>query len=236
MFAFQNVASRLVTTASYGQWPADVHLWKVAIPDENAASLLEQDILDVPERERAARYLRHRDRVRFVVTRATLRWLLADRVGASPSALCFASGPYGRPSLADYPDLSFNVSHSGAYALIVISEKRAVGVDIEHIELKTDWRLLGNVVCTEDELVVIEQMAPAQQVPGFFRCWTAKEALLKATGLGIGESLRDLSVDLAAEDVQQPSIRSERVAAVAALRYRWLTVIPGYSACVAFEA
>jgi 4'-phosphopantetheinyl transferase len=236
MLAFQNVASRLVPLAPCGQWPSDVHLWKVAIPDGDAASLLEQEILDASERERAARYLRHSDRARFVVTRATLRWLLADRVGTSPSALCFASGPYGRPWLADYPDLSFNVSHSGDYALVVISEKRAVGVDIERIEEKTDWRSLAKVVCTEDEFVAIEQMAPVLQVPGFFRCWTAKEALLKATGLGIAENLRGLSVDLAAEDVQQPSIRSERVAALNALRFRWLTINPGYSACVAFDA
>jgi 4'-phosphopantetheinyl transferase len=161
-----------------------------------------------------ARYVRHADRVRFAVARSVLREILGERLACDPAQLGFATGAYGRPSLAAHPDVSFNVSHSGERVLIALSTVRTVGVDIELANPSVDWRPLIDLVCAPEE---------ARHILGardFYRCWTAKEALLKATGVGIGEGLK--SIDLANARVPPT------------LGFTWLDELDGYAASVAF--
>ncbi len=73
------------------------------------------------------------------------------------------------------------------------------------------------------------------QRQSFFRCWTAKEALLKTLGLGITEGLRALKIDPAGDGLRRPVVNGEVVFAGArTLQYHWLNDLPGYVGCVAF--
>ncbi|MGH6799750.1 MAG: 4'-phosphopantetheinyl transferase family protein, partial [Roseiarcus sp.] len=109
---------------------AAVKLWLVDI-DEKSALVSDVTPLSGDEIDRANRFLRAEDRARFMLTRAALRHLLAGETGASPEKLSFTLGPFGKPSLAGAEALHFNVSHSGALALIGMSPSRLIGVDIE---------------------------------------------------------------------------------------------------------
>jgi len=144
------------------------------------------NVLTAEERERALRFLRHEDRLRMISTRAALRRLLGERIGADPSTLRFAAGPYGRLELAG-GGVSFNVSHSGDCALIAISRHWAVGVDIERVRETNDLTGLASIALTAEEREGID-------VAGFFERWVVKEAALKALGLGIAEKLQAFSV------------------------------------------
>jgi 4'-phosphopantetheinyl transferase len=196
-----------------GRWPSDIELWRVELnlgmDTVNACRLLAAD-----EIERMARYVRHADRVRFAVARSVLRGILGARCGCDPLQLTFTADAYGRPSLAAHPDVSFNVSHSGECVLVALSMERTVGVDIEAIDPALDWRALLGLVCGPEEA---RQILTARD---FYRCWTTKEALLKATGAGIGEGLK--SIDVA--NARFPST----------LRYACLGELNGYSGAVAF--
>lgn len=194
-----------------GRWPADVELWRVELDLESADVCR---FLVADEIERMARYARHADRVRFAVARSVLREILGAYCGCDPLQLVFTVGAYGRPSLAAHPDVSFNVSHSGERVLIALSMVRTVGVDIEAIDPALDWRALLELVCAPEEA---QKILTARD---FYRCWTVKEALLKATGAGIGEGLK--SIDVA--NAWFPST----------LRYVCLGELNGYSGAVAF--
>lgn len=171
-----------------GRWPEDVALWVVELDlDADPAGLCH--VLAADEIARMGRYARRADKVRFAVARAALRALLGERLGCAPSQLAFTQGVYGRPSLAARPDVSFNLSHSGERALLAVSMRRTVGVDIEVADTGLAWRALLDLVCDPEEARTI------LSTPDFYRCWTAKEALLKATGEGIGKGLK--SIDLA---------------------------------------
>jgi len=201
---------------------------------------VDASVLDPDELERAARYRRPADRVRFAATRSALRELLGDRLGVDPASLRLTTGRHGRPELAHpHGGLSFNVSHAGEHALIAISQKRRVGVDIERIDPGLDWRALVDLVCTADEQRRwITGPATPLQREQFFRCWTAKEALLKAVGLGIADGLRALVIDPAGDDMQRPSPglpEDRRFADAANFLCRWLTDFAGYVGCVAFD-
>jgi 4'-phosphopantetheinyl transferase len=221
--------------AARGRWPADVSVWRVDIPLASKALALMRQILDETERRRADRYHRPADQARFIVARHSLRVLLGADTGKAPQALRFDSGPHGKPTLADYPQLAFNVSHSGDHALIAISRERHVGIDIERLDMAFDWQQLAEVVCTGDERRAIMRLPEPQRAPAFFRCWTAKEALLKTLGLGITEGLHCVAVDPFGNATQRPRAAPGSIAAgAAALRFHWLHEIPAYVGCIAY--
>jgi len=164
--------------------PHDVRVWLVHI--DLTAPLSVFDVLSEDELARARRFLRHEDAARFATVRTALRHVLAAETRDAPASLVLNADPNGRPALAhpDAPD--FNVSHSGAYGLIAVSRERRVGVDIEVARATFDWRELAPSVLAERDRHEVETLPEAAQAGAFFDCWTAKEAVLKAHGAGIG--------------------------------------------------
>jgi 4'-phosphopantetheinyl transferase len=232
-----------------GRWPDDVAVWRVdcaPVLAENASRIetMSGDVayLDDAERERALRLRRVEDRVRFVLTRSTLRALLGQHLGVPPATLRFGATPQGRPVL-DAPRgmrmPSFNVSHSGPHALIAISGAREVGVDVEQCGQLSDWRALCALACTAAECEVLEREPPTMRTQAFVRIWTAKEALLKTLGVGIAQDLQTFSVyprqgDGAREPYVESSASPGLGARLRTLQFRWLDELAGSEGCVAW--
>ncbi|WP_250453253.1 4'-phosphopantetheinyl transferase superfamily protein [Caballeronia sp. ATUFL_M2_KS44] len=166
--------------------PADVRVWRVDIDLDAPLERAGAGLLDANEMARAHRFIRHEDAARFVTMRACLRRLLAAPLDIEPSQLQLDIDTNGRPlfSMPHAPD--FNVSHSGAQGLIAISFERRVGVDIEEARPSFDWRELEASVLHHADKRVMDATPDARRSGAFFACWTAKEALLKAHGDGIG--------------------------------------------------
>jgi 4'-phosphopantetheinyl transferase len=170
---------------------------------EIATSALDPGVLSAEEEDRARRFVRAEDRDRFTLTRSALRHLLGAATGDNPGTVKFEAGPHGKPYLACRPHfadagprLDFNVSHSGAFALIGIAYGRAIGVDIEIIRDTIDELQLARAFFCEAEYRFLASLKGAVQLRSFYRIWTCKEAVLKAFGAGIAERLRDFSVEL----------------------------------------
>lgn len=111
------------------------------------------------------------------------------------SALRFVAGENGKPYIEQYPAFRFSISHSGDYAVCVVSEQE-VGIDIQKIQ---DIRLgVAERFFSEEEKAQIEaavldkeeelsETALAKREKMFFRIWSAKEAYVKLTGEGLKE-------------------------------------------------
>lgn len=240
-------ATRTLRLNANGRWPDDIEVWHLRFDFEGPRADA-MPFLDAAERAKAARFMRLPDQVRFASTRSVLRELLGEALGMHPRDVPFVVSERGKPMLADSPGsplslspLYFNVSHSGDHALIALSRRRGVGVDIERINAAIDWRGLARLVCTTDERQAIEDVPPAFQPAQFFRCWTAKEALLKTLGLGITEGLLALQVDLrkqaSAAFPAPPQVVKDAhgCEGAQALQYRWIEEVDGYFGCLAFE-
>jgi 4'-phosphopantetheinyl transferase len=222
--------------APFGRWPDDVNVWHVDVPEAVTDwPPLERQLSD-DERLRAARYLRNEDRLRFAVTRASLRALLAAYTGERAEALRFSFGPNGKPALDGHPQAAFNVTHSGQHALIAISAARRVGIDVQVVDPALRWPELLDLVCTADERRMLVTSPEPAQLPMFFRCWTGKEALLKATGAGIAEGLQRVSLDFLSPGAQRLSDpMNQHACAAAVFQLHWLSEVAGCTACIAFE-
>lgn len=176
----------------------ECHVWHVSLdaPEEDLSRLTEH-LSDV-ERKRAAAFLVPAPRAQFIVTRGVLRLLLGRYLGIPAAAVALHADAHGKPQLVPSQDeLRFNVSHSGAQALIALCLGADVGVDIErHRELE-DWIGMARTIWCAADLARWQRLPAADRGRAFYRAWTRKEAVAKAIGLGMAADFKKLRVSFA---------------------------------------
>ena len=145
------------------------------------------------EAERAARFVKDSDRVRYVFGHAMLRLLLARRLAAAPDAIAFATGPNGKPGLAGPGSrLAFNLSYGDGVVALAFA-RRPVGIDLEAVRDNVRFSQIGRRFFQPDEQRYLEAGTGSGVRDRFFRLWTRKEAVLKALGVGLS-GLGEVSV------------------------------------------
>ena len=159
----------------------------------------ESALLSGAERERASRFVRERDRDRFILGRATLRRLLAVRLRIPASAVEVVVGPHGKPALGPHlrrSGLRFNVSHCADVAAFGFAWGREIGVDVEAVRTIADADSIAQQFFSAREIDAYFALPVAHRPLGFFHCWTRKEAFVKAVGDGLGFGLDRFDVSL----------------------------------------
>jgi 4'-phosphopantetheinyl transferase len=175
----------------------EVHLWRVDLTAVAGEEERWQQILSSDERARAARFHFSADRRSFTATRAILRTILASYVGSDPAGLSFRYSEKHKPSLnLSGNKIEFNVSHSGATALLGFARGRELGVDVEQVRENFDPQVLAKRFFSAHEHSQFAALEPSEKYRGFFRCWTRKEAYIKATGAGLSLPLHEFDVSL----------------------------------------
>src|SRR5215472_14101513 len=202
----------------------EVHAWVVDL-DSPATGWLE--CLNAAERDRARRYLSPRDGARFAASRAGLRVVLGSYLSASPAALRFGTRPRGRPVLvAPGPGgLEFSLARTAGLALIAVSLKE-VGADVEAVRPHPGVGDIAAARFGSAEAECIAGGCAGTALASFYRHWTAKEAYLKAIGIGLA-GLAHTAVDCG----RGPAIRF-RGRPVSGLRLWLPDVSPGIAAAI----
>ncbi len=177
----------------------EVHLWRVELASLAEAESRWQMLLSPDEQTRAARFHFVRDRQRFSATRALLRIVLASYLGSAPEQLTFSYSDKGKPYLKSRRTddaVEFNISHSGQIALLAFARGRAVGVDVEQIRDNLDPLAIARRYFSAQEQRQLAALEESERYAGFFRCWTRKEAYIKARGDGLSLPLDSFDVSL----------------------------------------
>jgi 4'-phosphopantetheinyl transferase len=174
----------------------EIHIWTARLDGGVGDRLAESETLSPEERDRAERYRFEHDRRRFIVARAALRLLLAGYLGIEPASLRIVSGPRGKPEVAPGVSswLRFNTSRSEDLAVFAIGRDRELGVDVERVRTDMDFEPLVDRVLSVAERGALDQLAPEARRRAFYRCWTRKEAYLKALGVGLAVAPHELDV------------------------------------------
>jgi 4'-phosphopantetheinyl transferase len=167
--------------------PHDVHVWSLRLDLPQGLHERLARVLSDAEASRAARFVAATDRRRHVAARALLRCVLAGYAGTRPESVAIASGPGGKPRLADRAGPHFNLSHAGPRGLLAVSAGREVGVDLERITSLGDLESLARVCCSPGERAALRSGPEAARTRAFLEGWTRKEACLKALGVGLAE-------------------------------------------------
>lgn len=165
---------------------------------QRMAELLAED-----ELARADRFAFPRLRGRYVAGRAALRIGLGSMLGIPARDVVIAYGPNGKPTLADSRSpLRFNLSHAGGVALLAITALGDVGIDIEAIDPSLELDTIAERMFSARELAAYLDHDPVARVGAFFRCWTRKEAFIKATGEGLAARLDGFDVTLSKDETR----------------------------------
>ena len=180
--------------------PGEVHVWRADLEVGAAALQGLRETLSADEQARAERFHFPADRDRYTAGRGILRALLARYLGTSPRDLRFTYNPQGKPAFmpaSGTEDLRFNMSHSHRMGLFAFAHRREIGVDVEHVRPSLTNDQLPERFFSPQEVAELRALPRSAQTDAFFRCWTRKEAYIKARGGGLSIDLSSFAVSLA---------------------------------------
>jgi len=212
----------------------EIHVWQ-AFPATHRIDPDTDRLLSRDERERMMRFRFEDDRKNFLFCRSMLRILLASYLDTPPAELRFAYSAHGKPSL-DLPsgNLQFNLSHSAGTVLFAFCSERRIGVDVERVRRDLNVQEIAERFFSAAENRGLLQSSDMHDA--FFRCWTRKEAFVKARGEGLSCPLETFDVSVATEE-EDVSLTTRPDPSEAEGWQLWsLNSFPGYAAAVAVES
>jgi len=164
------------------------HIWHISV-SENLLHLPSYLTLLKPEEiERANRFHRQKDRDRFVISRAVLKQLLGNYLTLPAPDIEIGSGVNKKPFVINGGrQIEYNMSHSGDAIILAVQGGYPVGIDVEFINNDFSYfEVLADNFSTEEVAYINEE----EHISRFFKLWTRKEAITKATAQGLDCDLR----------------------------------------------
>ena len=177
--------------------PGVVHVWYAGLTAHPSELVRHEAVLSSDEWSRVRRIRDPEAARRFVVRRGLLRHLLARYLGAPPQALVLCQGRQGKPALArpwSQHNLHFSLSDSGELAVYAFAIGHPLGVDLERLRPVARGIALARRHFSPGEQTWLQAQPPERWEEAFLRCWTCKEAVVKAVGSGLTVPLQEISV------------------------------------------
>jgi 4'-phosphopantetheinyl transferase len=166
----------------------EIWLWRAELHQDERAETECRGWLSADELRRAAAARLPDVARRFVLARGLLRGVLASCLGTEPGRVAFRYGPHGKPALDAESPLRFNLSHSGDIAVLAVALDNDLGVDVERVRPGVNVTQIANRYLSRSDAARILALPEDERTREFFRCWTKREAYLKALGTGLAGS------------------------------------------------
>lgn len=182
----------------------DIHLW-AAFPEEWAAPsqiAYARTILDGEEIARMERFHFPEHRHLFLVSHLLVRTALSHYSDLPPGAWRFMNDKNGKPLIdpaTDAVSLSFSLAHTAGLAVVGVTRKSDLGVDVEQAGRRVDAARLSRRFFSPEEAAALERLPPGLLEEQFPLYWTLKEAYIKALGLGFSQPLDSFAFRLTGE-------------------------------------
>lgn len=177
----------------------EVHVWRVGLARSKSEVESLYKLLSEDERDRAERFRFERHRTRFIVARGAMRKILGLYMRQKPDSLHFDYTYFGKPFLQDVREVEairFNLSHARDIALCAVAHKREIGVDVEFVRADVDCESIAAQFFNRSEIETLLSIPEELRTQAFFKCWTSKEAYIKARGEGLSMPLDEFNVSL----------------------------------------
>lgn len=183
--------------------------------------------LTAAERAAIGRRRQPADRARGLLARALLRRELGRRLGLDPLAVPIVEGPGGKPGLGPgCAGLHFSVAHSGGLIALAFAAV-PVGIDVEQRRAMEVGAFARRAFAPAEAERIARDGRPLHAL---FDHWVAREAVVKATGQGIGAGFPGLVLHRPGPELQPLA------AGPAAVRVALIAVPEGYHGAVAVMA
>lgn len=175
-----------------------VRVWFASLAALAAQGDPRWDHISEDERVRSQRFHFARDGRAYVAGRGWARQVIGGLLGVGPAEVRFTYGRHGKPELA-FPEeagFRFNISHADDVICLAVASGREVGVDVEWISLPPEATDIAESHFSPGERRAFEACPERHRALAFARCWTRKEAVLKALGSGLATPLAQFDVSI----------------------------------------
>lgn len=169
----------------------EIHIWCIRWPEMTDFWKNHEYILSGQELEQAGRFRFPEDRMRYIAGKVVVRILLKRYLDME--TIDFSVNELGKPyhkKIAGKRTVDFNISHSGEFILAVFAVGMDIGVDVQEMAECPDYREIAENFYTAEEAEDVKNEGPDL----FFQYWVAKEAYVKALGIGLGRGMDFFSV------------------------------------------
>ena len=119
------------------------------------------------------------------------RSVLSHCLQQAPKDVQLTLDQLGKPIVARCSEtpIHFNISHSGDHVLFALARDQRVGVDVEQIRETKDLNEIAARCFSKIEYLSLLTVPESMRTEAFYRCWTMKEAYMKARGEGFKLSM-----------------------------------------------
>lgn len=171
----------------------EIICWKVNLSSlADGELILLNNSLSIDEKLKACNFRNLIDKNRYVAAHGVLGILLKALAGED---IKITANKYGKPNV-DGSSLQFNLSHSGDLILLAFSLNKPLGIDVEKVWDSGDLKLIAAQNFHPKEVSAISKSSEELRSQAFFSCWTKKESVSKALGLGLTLPLHSYSVSI----------------------------------------
>lgn len=161
----------------------EVHIWQVS--NDLWSESESFHLLTNEEKTRASKFRFIKDRKNFIIGRAVLKTLASSYLNRAIEKIHVVFGEQGKPGLKNETALKFNLSHSKNQLLLAFTKDSEIGVDIEFNQTQIEIEKIAKQFFAPAEIDELKELDHSLQLPAFYRCWTRKEAVIKALGGGL---------------------------------------------------
>jgi 4'-phosphopantetheinyl transferase len=213
----------------------EIHVRAVWLRADQATVHACRSVLSRDEIDRANRFAFERLSRAYAIAHAGLRHLIAGYLQCPPENVEFTCGVRGKPELRGAHRLRFNMAHSGALALYAFATDCEVGIDVEELRPMPDLESIASRFFSGGEASELLTIEPQARMEAFFRCWTRKEAYIKAVGEGLYMPLDQFRVTLCSSQPARFVHIGSDPAAAEKWRLHHLDPAPNYYGAVAYR-
>jgi 4'-phosphopantetheinyl transferase len=165
--------------------PGSIDIWSARYSSLDLYYPFLSSLVSLEEIQKAAGFKKPDDTRRYIMRQGMVRVILGHYIHEDPEMIQIVRSKSDKPSLdpkGKFSDVRFSISHTDEMVCLGITRNYEIGLDIVKTNPRTPFSEIEHYLFTPGERSWIEQTIPEQRFMQFFRIWSLKEALLKATG------------------------------------------------------
>lgn len=165
-----------------------VDIWAIPLKPPYKETRQLEIILSAQEKKRAKSFRFPSLSQRYILAHGALRQILQLYLGIDAKDISIGADENGKPFLEKHKSIYISLSHSHELAVFALA-LTPVGIDVELLRPLADQASLVKRFFASSEADYILSVNKERLIETFFQFWTAKEAIAKATGLGLAKTL-----------------------------------------------
>jgi 4'-phosphopantetheinyl transferase len=165
--------------------PGSIHIWSARYSSLERYYPLLSSLVSPEEIQKAAGFKKPGDTRRYILRHGMERIILGEYIHEDPEKIRFVKAKNGKPDLdtgGNFPDIQFSLSRTDEMVCLGITRKSKIGLDMVKINPRYPFSEIEQYLFAPGERRWVARTIPELRPMKFFRIWSLKEALLKATG------------------------------------------------------